>query len=92
MKINMKFTLALLIVALIMVSCGDPNEAMNKTMADFSEKCLQDEYDCDCYAEKVKAHFKTDEAYLKYYETHDAIPDELIDKLGECSKNQDFDF
>jgi hypothetical protein len=41
---------------------------------------------------KVKAHFKTDEAYLKYYETHDVVPDELISKLGECSKNPDFDF
>ena len=89
---NMKFALLLLIAFLITYSCGDPNEAMNKTMADFSEKCLQEEYDCDCYAKKVKAHFKSDEAYLKYYETHDAIPDELIDELGECSKNPDFDF
>jgi hypothetical protein len=92
MKMNMKFALLLLIVISITYSCGDPNEAMNKTMADFSEKCLQEEYDCDCYAKKVKAHFKSDEAYLKYYETHDAIPDELIDELGECSKNPDFDF
>ena len=38
---------------------------------DFSEKCINDEYDCDCYAKKVKEHFKTDEAYLKYYETHE---------------------
>ena len=92
MKMNIKFTLVLLIAVLMSASCGDPNEAMNKTMADFSEKCLQEEYDCECYAEKVKAHFKTDEAYLKYYETHDAIPDELINQLGECSKNEDFDF
>ena len=92
MKMNMKFALLLLIAFSITYSCGDPNEAMNKTMADFSEKCLQEEYDCDCYAKKVKAHFKSDEAYLKYYETHDAIPDELIDELGECSKNPDFDF
>ena len=92
MKMNIKFTLVLLIAVLMRASCGDPNEAMNKTMADFSEKCLQEEYDCECYAEKVKAHFKTDEAYLKYYETHDAIPDELINQLGECSKNEDFDF
>ena len=89
---NIKFTLVLLIAVLMSASCGDPNEAMNKTMADFSEKCLQEEYDCECYAEKVKAHFKTDEAYLKYYETHDAIPDELINQLGECSKNEDFYF
>jgi hypothetical protein len=76
----------------MITSCGDPNEAMNKTMADFSEKCINEEYDCECYAKKVKAHFKTDEEYLKYYETHDAVPDELISKLGECSKNPDFDF
>ena len=54
MKMNIKFTLVLLIAVLMSASCGDPNEAMNKTMADFSEKCLQEEYDCECYAEKVK--------------------------------------
>ena len=93
MKYNkFKLILALLTIVLMSISCGDPNEAMNKTMADFSEKCLQEEYDCDCYAKKVKSHFETDEAYIKYYETHDAIPDELIEQLGECSKNPDFDF
>lgn len=76
----------------LLYGCGDPAENMNKTMADFSEKCINEEYDCACYAKKVKEHFKTDEAYIKYYETHDVIPDELIDKLGECSKNPDFDF
>ena len=93
MKYNkFKLVFALLTVVLMNTSCGDPNESMNKTMADFSEKCLKEEYDCDCYAQKVKAHFKTDEAYIEYFESHDAIPDELIDQLGKCSKNPDFDF
>jgi hypothetical protein len=92
MKIKTRLTITFLTAVLIISSCGDPNEAMNKTMADFSEKCINEEYDCECYAKKVKAHFKTDEAYLKYYETHDVVPDQLISKLGECSKNPDFDF
>lgn len=91
-KNKFKLILGICLSFVMLFSCGDPAENMNKTMADFSEKCINDEYDCDCYAKKVKEHFKTDEAYLKYYETHDAIPDELIDKLGECSKNTDFDF
>ena len=91
-KIELKLILTSCVVLLMLFSCGDPAENMNKTMADFSEKCLEDEYDCDCYAKKVKEHFKTDEAYIKYYEKNDAIPDDLIDKLGECSKNEDFDF
>ena len=59
---------------------------MNKTMADFTEKCIQDVYDCDCYGNKVKAHFKTDAAYIKYHETHDEIPDELAESLFDCMK------
>jgi len=84
--------LSTLAISLIMVSCGDPAENMNKTMADFSDKCISEEYDCKCWESKVKEHFKTDEAYMKYWENHSAMPDELIDKLGECSLDEDFDF
>jgi len=84
--------LSTLAISLIMVSCGDPAENMNKTMADFSDKCISEEYDCKCWESKVKEHFKTDEAYMKYWEKHSAMPDELINKLGECSLNEDFDF
>jgi hypothetical protein len=55
-------------------------------MADFTEKCIDDVYDCDCYGSKVKEHFKTDEAYIKYYETHGEIPDELAEALFDCMK------
>ncbi len=92
MKIRFIPLLSFFVALSLASACGDPAENMNKTMADFSEKCIKEEYDCDCYAKKVKEHFKTDEAYMKYWETHDAMPDELIDKLGECSKNPDFDF
>ena len=45
MQKHIKFTLINLTCVLMMTfSCGDPNEAMNKTMADFSEKCLKEEY------------------------------------------------
>lgn len=71
-------------ITLILYSCGSPEESMNKTMADFTEKCIEDVYDCECYGDKVKAHFKTDEAYIKYYETHDEIPDELAESLFDC--------
>ena len=71
---------------LIFASCGNPEESMNKTMADFTEKCIDDVYDCDCYGSKVKEHFKTDEAYIKYYETHGEIPDELAEALFDCMK------
>ncbi|MDA9161098.1 hypothetical protein N9O13_01905 [Crocinitomicaceae bacterium] len=82
--------LSTLAISLIMVSCGDPAENMNKTMADFSEKCLEEEYDCDCYAKKVKEHFKTDDAYMKYYKNNDEVPDELISTLCKsCSKNKE---
>jgi len=84
--------LSTLAISLIMVSCGDPAENMNKTMADFSDKCISEEYDCKCWESKVKEHFKTDEAYMKYWENHSAMPDELIDKLGDCSLDEDFDF
>jgi len=84
--------LSTLAISLIMVSCGDPAENMNKTMADYSDKCISEEYDCKCWESKVKEHFKTDEAYMKYWENHSAMPDELIDKLGECSLDEDFDF
>ena len=84
--------LSTLAISLIMVSCGDPAENMNKTMADYSDKCISEEYDCKCWESKVKEHFKTDEAYMKYWENHSAMPDELIDKLGDCSLDEDFDF
>tara|TARA_B100001063_G_C16404099_1_gene376283 strand:+ start:302 stop:556 length:255 start_codon:yes stop_codon:yes gene_type:complete len=74
----------IVVIALILYSCGSPEESMNKTMADFTEKCIEDVYDCECYGDKVKAHFKTDEAYIKYYETHDEIPDELAESLFDC--------
>ena len=74
----------IVVIALILYSCGSPEESMNKTMADFTEKCIEDVYDCDCYGDKVKAHFKTDEAYIKYYATHDEIPDELAESLFDC--------
>ena len=77
--------------ALFLFGCGNPEESMNKTMADFTKKCNQDVYDCECYGEKVKAHFKTDEAYISFYEKNDEVPDALIDALGECSKDE-FDF
>ena len=82
--------LSTLALSLVMVSCGDPAENMNKTMADFSDKCIPEEYDCDCYAEKVKEYFKSDEAYIKYYKTHDEVPDELISTLCKsCLKNKE---
>lgn len=77
--------------ALFLFGCGNPEESMNKTMADFTKKCNNEVYDCDCYGEKVKAHFKTDEAYIAYYEKNNEVPDALIDALGECSKDE-FDF
>ena len=49
-------------------------------MADFSERMLAiEEYDCDCYAKKVKEHFKTDELYeiLERINTMN-MPEELI--------------
>jgi hypothetical protein len=91
---NKKFKLVLGVCffSAILFSCGDPAENMNKTMADFSDKCISEEYDCKCWESKVKEHFKTDEAYMKYWENHSAMPDELIDKLGDCSLDEDFDF
>ena len=64
-------------ISLLLSSCGSPEESMNKTMADFTEKCVEDMYDCDCYGNKVKEYFKTDEAYMKYYETNVEVPDDL---------------
>ena len=62
-------------------------------MADFSDRCIPQEYDCNCYAEKVKEYFKTDEAYIKYWKKEDAImPSELINMLGECSLDEEFKF
>ena len=91
-KKTKKIFLISILSSFLIFSCGDPNETMNKTMADYSEKCLKDEYDCDCWAKKVKAYFKTDEAYIQYYKENDAMPDDLIEQLGECSKDPDFDF
>ena len=91
-KKSKKILFNIVVMSLFLFSCGDPAENMNKTMADFSDKCISEEYDCECWEEKVKGHFKTDEAYMKYWENHSAMPDELIDKLGECSLNEDFDF
>ena len=71
---------------LVLSSCGNPEESMNKTMADFTEKCIEDMYDCDCYGEKVKSHFQTDEAYIKYYETNGEVPDDLAEALFDCMK------
>ena len=68
-------------ISFMLSSCGSPEESMNKTMADFTEKCNEDMFDCDCYGEKVKAYFKTDEAYIKYYEIHDTVPGELVESL-----------
>ena len=68
-------------ISLFLCSCGSPEESMNRTMADFTEKCDESTFDCECYAEKVKAYFKTDEAYIKYYEAHDTIPGELAESL-----------
>jgi hypothetical protein len=76
---------------LIFASCGNPEESMNKTMADFTKKCNEEVYDCECYSKKVKEYFKTDEAYISYYEKNSEVPDALIDALGECSKDE-FDF
>ena len=73
-------------ISLLLSSCGSPEESMNKTMADFTEKCVEDMYDCDCYGEKVKSYFKTDEAYIKYYETNGEVPDELAEALFDCMK------
>jgi hypothetical protein len=87
-KNKFKLILGICLSSVMLFSCGDPAENMNKTMADFSEKCINDEFDCDCYAKKVKEYFKTDEAYMKYYEKTDAVPDELISTLCKsCSKN-----
>ena len=89
-RIEGKLMLVLGAISLMLLSCGDPAENMNKTMADFSEKCLNDEYDCECYAKKVKEHFKTDEAYMKYYEKTDEVPDELISTLcRSCLMNKE---
>ena len=41
-----KIILGALTIALISYSSGDPAENMNKTMADFSDKCISEEYDC----------------------------------------------
>ena len=88
-----KLVLGVCFFSAILFSCGDPAENRNNTMADFSERCIPDEYDCDCYTENVKEYFKTDEAYLKHWQKKGAImPTELINNLGECSKNPDFDF
>ena len=75
----------------LFVSCGSPEESMNKTMADFIKKCNEENYDCECYGEKVRAHFKTDEAYSSYYDENTEVPNALIDAFGECSKDE-FDF
>ena len=80
------------VVLSLATACGDPAENMNNTIADFSEKCVEDSYDCDCWKKKVKAYFKTDEAYVKYWKTHKIMPKELNKQLGECSKDEDFDF
>lgn len=85
-----KIFLGTFTIALASYSCGDPAENMNKTMADFSDKCISEEYDCDCYAEKVKEYFKSDEAYIKYYKTHDEVPGELISTICKsCSVNKE---
>tara|TARA_B100001287_G_scaffold170821_1_gene143744 strand:+ start:3066 stop:3317 length:252 start_codon:yes stop_codon:yes gene_type:complete len=73
-------------IIFILSSCGSPEESMNKTIADFTEKCIDEMYDCDCYGDKVRAHFKSDEAYIKYYETNEEVPDELVDALFDCMK------
>ena len=73
-------------ISLLLSSCGSPEESMNRTMADFTEKCIEDVYDCECYGNKVKAHFKTDEAYIKHYEVNNEIPDELVESLFDCMK------
>tara|TARA_B100001059_G_C17439544_1_gene381977 strand:+ start:33 stop:284 length:252 start_codon:yes stop_codon:yes gene_type:complete len=73
-------------IFLLLSSCGSPEESINKTMADFTEKCVEDMYDCDCYGNKVQEYFKTDEAYMKYYETNGEVPDELADELFDCMK------
>ena len=70
--------LSTLAISLIMVSCGDPAENMNKTMADFSDKCISEEYDCKCWESKVKEHFKTDEAYMKYWRNIVLCPTNLL--------------
>ena len=67
-KNNLKVVLSACTVLVMLFSCGDPAENMNKTMADFSDKCISEEYDCKCWESKVKEHFKTDEAYMKYWE------------------------
>ena len=68
------------------------NTRKTKLVVDFANKCITEDYDCECWDKKVKDYFKTDEAYLKYLENHSAVPDELIDELAECSLNNDFDF
>ena len=73
-------------ISLFLCSCGSPEESMNRTMADFTEKCIEDVYDCECYGNKVKAYFKTDEAYIKHYEVNNEIPDELVESLFDCMK------
>ena len=79
------------VVLSLATACGDPAENMNKTMADFSEKCNKEEYDCECYAKKVQEYFKTDEAYMKYWSSPDQeFPDELISTFcRSCSKNKE---
>ena len=61
-KNKLKLILGVCLSSMMLFSCGEPAENMNKTMADFIRKNVWiEEYDCDCYAKKVKEHFKTDE-------------------------------
>lgn len=68
------------------------NIQKTRLVVDFADKCITEDYDCECWAKKVKDYFKTDEAYLKYWQNNNTIPDELVTKIAECSLDDDFDF
>jgi len=69
-----------------------PAKESEPSMEDLAAKCIEESYDCDCYSNKIRDYFKNDENYAQWAAKSDALPDELIMSLWDCSKQDAFDF